>query len=63
MVMAPLGVAHGVALVADAAIEIETPPQTEGAVMANCLEPVQPLLFFAVMVYVPAARLLNTPED
>ena len=63
MVMAPLGVAHGVALVADAAIEIDTPPQTEGAVIVNCLEPVQPLLFLAVIVYVPAARLLKTPED
>jgi hypothetical protein len=62
-VITPFGVPHGVALVVVAESDIDMPPHTEGLVMVNCLLPVHPLLFFAVMVYVPAARLLKTPDD
>ena len=63
MAMLPPGPPQGVAVVVVVVMVIFTPVQLLVATTVKLLEPEQPLLFFATIVYVPAARLLNVPDD
>lgn len=59
----PLAAWHGVAEVEVPVTVITTPVQALGELIVNCFEPVQPFEFLATIVYTPADKFTNVPDD